>query len=231
MGTVLVLLTALAAVIYIIYYIRVSYRQEKAILVLFLQEFTLLLRRSAMYYGQMLKGKISFSTLFEITDASLYGKLAEVVKDPKIIETALDLRAQFFQVIRYANMASDELAKSDMPADKEIRKAHKSNATKYQSLAIIFFAGDMFVDGQFSRAGIDDIISKISSILKYLDHVNSRLDFLGPLVQLSPTLSDELTSTHNYVKLRTNELELIREKAHLLREKEKLLFSMNERKE
>ncbi|MGD8285902.1 MAG: hypothetical protein PVG08_17425, partial [Desulfobacterales bacterium] len=89
------------------YYDILSFRQQKALLVLFIQEFTLLLRRASMYYRQYIEGPVSFSTLFETSDSSTFIKLSEVTDNIKIIETALMLKSDFFQVLRHAERASE----------------------------------------------------------------------------------------------------------------------------
>lgn len=116
------IVTLIGPIVGIAYYIRVAYRQEKSILVLFIQDFTLLFKRSIMYYEQMLNGAQSYSTLFHISDSSLYSKLADVVKDPNTIENVLELEAKFFQVIRYADKASETIAKAIIAEDEKNRK-------------------------------------------------------------------------------------------------------------
>lgn len=81
-----------------IYHAFVLNRQEKAILVLLVQEFMLLLKRTKMYYGQMINGGISFSALFEASDPSTLVKLAEVSKNSEVIKKVIRLKADFFRL-------------------------------------------------------------------------------------------------------------------------------------
>jgi hypothetical protein len=83
-----------------------SSRQEKALILLFVQEFMLLFRRCTMYYEQMLKGSVSFSTIYEATDAGTLEKLAEKISDHNVMKKIIKIKADFFQVIRWAHRAS-----------------------------------------------------------------------------------------------------------------------------
>jgi len=208
----------------IAYYIRIAYRQEKSILILFIQDFILLFKRSTLYYEQMLSGAQSYSTLFHISDSSLYGKLADVVKDPNTIEKMLELEAKFFQVIRYADRASETIAKSIIADDENTEKHYQLAARKFQGLAIVFFIGDLIPDKNIYRNGIDGLVDKLAYILDYLEIVNSKVAFLNGLMKIFPQLYAEVNATTSLIKTRRSDLTQLREKLYVLREKERLLI-------
>lgn len=127
--------------------------QEKALLQTFIQEFLLLYKRCAMYYNQMTIGAISYSTLFEISDAGMVTKLAETTNEPPIIETVMRLKADFFQVIRWAHMMSKEVEttvwRTEPDPNDPSRKIKTKRTTtrsepdpEAQSKAMVFFVGE-----------------------------------------------------------------------------------------
>jgi len=228
-------------------------RQEKAILVLFLQEFALLLCRTKMYYRQMIGGGISFSTLFEASDASTFVKLAEVSKNSKAIDRTLKLKADFFQVIRYANKASEAAAKAHalqtlvaakekeleatgatkVKIEQEINK-EKQDATEYwieakmaQEMAIVFFMGDLQSEGVFHRNQYKKYIENIEYIITYLESLNSYSPISLYLLNFMPIIRKEKQALDNFVSLRREELALIKEILELLREKERASLEGN----
>jgi len=218
------LATLIGPFVGIAYYIRVAYRQEKSILVLFVQELILLFQRCTMYYAQILKGAQSYSTLFQISDASLFGKLSDVVKNPSIIEKTLELKAEFFQVIRYADKAWEVMAKASIATDDESKKQYKEAARHFQSLAVVFFVGDLIPDEGIFRNNIDRPIEKLTFIIDYLESVNSRPAFLGRFSKVFPNLYYEINATASFIKKTRSELTQLREMLYLLREKERLLI-------
>lgn len=152
----------IGGVIVVIYERYVSKRQEKALVMVFAQEFINLFSRCSMYYDQMLRGRISSSTLFEISDSATVTRLAELTGNAKILRAVIDLKTWFFQVIRHADMASAALALGD-----------NAKAAEHQALAIAFFMGDpVDSSGEFDRRRYESYIDSILSILDYLKDLN-----------------------------------------------------------
>jgi hypothetical protein len=228
-------------------------RQEKAILVLFLQEFALLLCRTKLFYKQMIDGGISFSTLFEASDASTFVKLAEVSKNSRVIDRALKLKADFFQVIRYANKASEAAAKANSlqtaveARTKELEtaratqvkinaaiKEEKQAVTQYwieakiaRGMAINFFMGDRQAGGVFKRNRYADYIENMKYIINYLESLNSYSPIFLYLLNFTPRIRKEKQALDDLVSLRREELTLIKEILELLREKERTSLEGN----
>ena len=118
-----------------------------------------------MYYDQMLRGRISASALFEISDSATVTRLAELTGNAKILRAVIDLKTWFFQVIRLADMASAALASND-----------QRKAVEQQHRAIAFFMGDPFGNsGELDRR----------RYLKYTDSILAILDYLKDLNQPS----------------------------------------------
>jgi hypothetical protein len=205
----------------------ISNRQEKAILVLLLQEFTMLLSRTTTYYEQSLNGNVSFSTLFEVSDSSTFTKLAELEKNSEIIKTALKLKADFFQVVRYANKASECIAQKKMAevsGNDELAKRKKEEASFAQAIALIFFLGDVYDNKVgFARNRYKTYIGNISLILYYLQELNTPPKFESFMLNLIPPFRNEIRSADEFIAEYRKQLEGQKEKLDLLREKEKLL--------
>ena len=189
----------------------ITKRQEKAALVLILQEYYMLLKRTTMYYEQMLKQKVSFSTLFEISDSSTFNKLVEVCKDNKIIKTVLRLKANFFQVVRYANKASESMALSNVAAasgNEKVAVSKQKEALFAQSMAITFFAGDLLVGGEFSRERHREYIQYFNTLLKYLQEINTPSPFGQLMNEIFPSLREESKNTDDFIDECRNMIEL-----------------------
>ena len=199
-------------------------RQEKAILVLLVQEFALLLQRTEMYYRQMLDAGISFSTLFEASDSSTFVKLAEVSTNTKVVESVLNLKADFFQVIRYANKASEAAAKAqvlksigkDEDADDKLKEAKIA-----QGMAVTFFMGNLMEEGLFHRNRYKEYINNLRYIINYLKTINELPWFFVHLLRFMPKIRWEKEALDNFVALRRKKLSQTKKELATLRENEK----------
>jgi len=196
----------------------VSYRQEKAILVLLIREFTLLINRTTMYYEQYLNNEISYSTLFSISDSSTFIKLAEVTKNKEIVEAALKLKADFFQVIRHADEASELLNQN-----KGVE------ALNSQSKALVFFLGDVYSKDEFKRIRYKRYLERVNFLLNYLHELNSPTWFNKCIIYICPSFRKEKITTDNSISKfrkdideRSNELDTFREIEKLREQKKKL---------
>jgi len=206
------------------YHDILSFRQQKALLVLFIQEFTLLLRRASMYYRQYIEGPVSFSTLFETSDSSTFIKLAEVTDNIKIIETALMLKSDFFQVLRHAERASEAvnmLLYAEASGSEELARQAEKKAKLAQQMALSYFLGEVFVNNQFHRYKYENYIGNINLLLDYLERLNTPSPPRRIIITLIPRLKRKEEDINLFVENRRKELALLREKIDLLREKEK----------
>jgi hypothetical protein len=202
----------------------VSLRQQKAILVLFIQEFTILLRRGSMYYQQYLEGPVTFSTMFASSDASTFNKLAEVTDNVKIIETALMLKSDFFQVLRYAERSSEAVSTllyAEASGDKDLAEQASGKARLAQQMALNYFMGDLLVNGRFHRYKHENYVSNINLLIDYLERINTPFRLKGLLISITPRLKRKKEDIELFIENRRKELSLLREKLDLLREKEK----------
>lgn len=207
----------------VIYHLYISNRQEKALLVFFIQEFILLFHRCTMYYRQMLTRKVSYS-IFGISDASSFIKLAEVIKDNRIIEAVLGLKANFFQVIRYADKASESIASYNTLTGQKQRQLAWQNAVNAQSTAIVFFVGEVYKKDKFYRREFENYIQKITLLLDYLEKINSPNFFMQLLINCFPKLKVQRNSVDRFIAGSKEGLELRKGLLELLRQKEELLL-------
>jgi len=148
-------------VIVVIYERYVSKRQEKALVMVFAQEFINLFSRCSMYYDKMLQSRMSPSTLFEVSDSATVTRLAELTGNAKILRAVIDLKTWFFQVIRHADMSLGAFALGD-----------NKKAAEHQARAIAFFMGDPFDGSGDERRRYLSYIDSILSILDYLKDLN-----------------------------------------------------------
>jgi len=168
----------------------VTYRQEKAVLVTLIQEFTLLIGRLTLYYTQYLNPErgVSYSTLFDLSDEASFIKLSEVARNKQIIQTALQLKADFFQVIRFADKASEALI-----------RGNQKDALSAQSMALVFFLGDKIPGDKFKRDRYKEYIKKINILLNHLQELNTLNWFNKLIINLTSSLKKELSTTDNFI--------------------------------
>jgi len=200
--------------------------EYKSLLLLLIQEYMLLLGRSTMYYNQFVDGPVSFSSLFQLSDNNTFLKLAQVSDNTDCIKVALELKADFFQVVRHVQRASehmskyiDEQVKGHKPlADEEFKKAKS-----WQSMAMNFFVGDQAIDGHFHRNRYGQYIEKITVLLDELKRLNSERTYW--------IFHSRKKVLDRYVKSEITKLEQMREKIRLIREKEEILYNEAESKQ
>lgn len=207
------LILALAAtVLLIVFYIHRTNRQKKALILLFAKEFMMLFDRCTGYYEQMLQGAQSFSTLFEISDSATVVKLGEVGIDISIIETIMILKADFFQVIRWAHMAT----KIDPTSQELIMDSGSRNR------AIAFFVGGTpLPDGSFGRVEYRKYKERIDNVLDYLEKINSEDFDLGKWLPILSNFREQRKALEDFVKKSKEDLNGFEKKLGKLRLEEK----------
>lgn len=73
-------------------------REKKALLLAYATELVEAFCRSVMYYKQHSEGRVSYSALYEATDAATLGKLASLVDNPDIIYAVVRLKERYCQI-------------------------------------------------------------------------------------------------------------------------------------
>jgi hypothetical protein len=168
-----------------------SFQQEKALILLFCQEFMLLYKRCAMYYEQMLKNSVSFSTLYEASNTGTIEKLAEKISDYDILRSIIKLKADFFQIIRWAHRASRQ-------------DAIDSGA---QSRAVVFFMGDVTaLDGSYGRTRYRLYRKDIDEVLNYLEWLDRKKNLLSLIDYLKQLLIGRRKSLKDFIAKSRTEL-------------------------
>jgi len=131
-------------------------REKKALLLAYATELVEAFRRTVMYYKQHSEGQLSYSALYEATDATTLGKLASVVDNPDIIYAVVRLKGRYYQVQQDVLEASKSAAESKFtretkwvtdetvlePDDK--REDSLLRVEQAQSKALAFFDEETF---------------------------------------------------------------------------------------
>jgi hypothetical protein len=131
---------SLAGVVVSIYYQRKRQGGERRSLILaFCVEFISTFERCVLYYKQKQKDLVSFSSLFDFTDSSILSKYASVCTRPKTIQSIVELKESFYQIRRHVEMASEFALKILEKPEGFEQEVLKKNASKAQSIALIFF--------------------------------------------------------------------------------------------
>jgi hypothetical protein len=221
---VITLLVALLAVAVAVKLMDLSAcRRQKALLVLFVQEFVLLIRRGATYYRQHLEGPAAAVRFFEAVDANTFARLCDVAGNMKVVETALMLKSDFHQVMRYADQAAEAISlKAAAQASGESALAAQANrkAEFATEMALNCFMGELRVDNTFFRAKYHDYISNIRFLIDFLENLNTPALPGSLLLPVFKRFRIEKTALDEFVAHRRRELILLEEKLDLLREKE-----------
>jgi hypothetical protein len=108
--------------------------------------------------------------------------------------------------------------------NEKVAVSKQRDALFAQSMAITFFAGDLLVDGEFSRDRHKEYIQYFNALLKYLQEINTPSPFGLLMNKIFPSLGEELKNTDDFINECRNMIELINDRLDLLREKEYLVF-------
>ncbi len=198
-------------------------RRQKALLVLFVQEFVLLIRRGATYYRQHLEGPDTAIPFFEAVDANTFARLCDVTGNMKIVETALMLKSDFFHVLRYAGQAAEACslqAAAEGAGETSLARQASHKAAFARRMALNYFLGELKVNGKFFRSKYHDYISNIRFLLDHLEALNQPRLPQSLLLSVVKRLRIEKTALDEFITQRRRELILLEEKLDLLREKE-----------
>jgi len=91
-------------------------REKKALLLAYATELVEAFRRTVIYYKQHSEGQLSYSALYEATDAATLGKLASVADNPDIIYAVVRLKERYTQIQQDVLEASKSAAESSVQA-------------------------------------------------------------------------------------------------------------------
>lgn len=121
---------------------RQSGRELRSLILAFASELTLAFERCVMYYEQARKGEISFSGLFDFTEASILSRFATVNTQPEVVTAIIDLKSTYFQIGRHVEEAARFAAQANRLAKGENEKAKLMKAASLaQGTALAFFLG------------------------------------------------------------------------------------------
>ena len=205
------------------YFSMVSHRQQKAVLVLLIQEFSLMIKRCTMYYSQSLNRTVSFSTLFEISDSSTFNKLVELTEDMDCIRHATEFKAGVFQAVRYANKASECMIQGTHHRihgrkNRAIKANHE--AAIHQTMALNFFIGEQKLNGKFYRNLYVNYLKNLEYLLNYLKRLNSEQKIINRIKKYKR----QKDSIDAFISVNQEMLLLITDLIELLKKKEQSVF-------
>lgn len=144
------------AVVNIYFTRRQSKKELKSLILAFASEFIFAFVRCVKYYEQSRKQEISFSGLFDFTDASILSRFAVVNTQPEVVAAIMDLKSHYFQIRRHVEDAGKFAVQANRLAeDEKDREKLMRAAVHAQGTALAFF---------FSS--YEDIVQKSSLILE-----------------------------------------------------------------
>ncbi len=119
---------------------RQQKKEFRSLILSFASELVLAFERCVMYYEQSKKGVISYSGLFDFTDASIFSKFAAVADKPEIVTAIMELKSIYFQVGRHVIEAAKSAAQAEGMAEDEDEKKRLLQAARHaQGRALAFF--------------------------------------------------------------------------------------------
>lgn len=135
------LVGALAACLFNIYFSkRQSKKELRSLILAFASELTLAFNRCVMYYEQAVEGSVSYSGLFDFTDASTLSKFATVNTNPEVVAAIMDLKSTYFQVSRHVDEAAKFATQAErITVGKHDKERFERAARHAQETALAFF--------------------------------------------------------------------------------------------
>ena len=123
-GTFLVIFTGVVAFSTVLYAVltsnlvsenkRMREDQIRSLIIAFLAELIYNFRRCVLYHEQLYVGGLATkSSLYELTDAGALSNLANVVDNPEVISTIVELKSHYYQIKRHTDIIASQIAERD----------------------------------------------------------------------------------------------------------------------
>jgi hypothetical protein len=133
------------ALVNILFAKRQAKRELKSLIIAFSAELVFAFERCVLYYEQSKKKMISFSGLFNFTDASILSRFAIVNNQPEVVAAIMDLKFHYFQIGRHVEDAGRLATQAERVAENEGQKEKLLKAaTHAQGTALAFFLGKSY---------------------------------------------------------------------------------------
>ena len=127
----------------IIYNGKQRKKELRSLILAFVSELVLAFDRCSEYYKQSYEGKISYSGLFDFTDASIFSRFSTVNPDPEVAEIIVELKSNYFHIKGHAEEAAKLISQaSRLARNSPESKKYKEAAMHAQGVAIAFFLTD-----------------------------------------------------------------------------------------
>lgn len=115
-------------------------KEAKCLIVAFGEELALAFERCVLYAQQQESGEVSYSGLFNFTDASTLSRLSAITDDPEVIQAIVSLKSTYYQVGRHVEDASRLIGQAArVPYDKVKRGELELAASHARDTALAFF--------------------------------------------------------------------------------------------
>lgn len=141
---------------------RRSAQEYRSLILAFALELVLAFERCVIYYEQSKKGEISYSGLFDFTDASILSKFAAVSKNPETVAAIVDLKSVYFQVGRHVEEASKFAAQANRLAEGEQEKTRLMRAALHAQGTALAFFNSSYEKAEKQTAQVIEAAKKIS---------------------------------------------------------------------
>lgn len=109
------LIAAFFGFLFSLYMIRRRDKQQsRSLIIAFLAEFIYNFRRCVLYHEQVHVADLATkSSLYELTDAGALSNLANVVDNPEVISTIVELKSHYYQIKRHTDIIASQIAERD----------------------------------------------------------------------------------------------------------------------
>lgn len=90
-------------------------QRSRSLIIAFLAELIYNFRRCVLYYEQLhVAGKVSKSSLYELTDAGALSSFANVIDNPEVISSILELKSHYYQIRRHTDPIASEIVEKEL---------------------------------------------------------------------------------------------------------------------
>jgi len=208
-------------IILYLYRLNKSYSEEKQIIKILIEKYLSHIRRFTAIYEEILLGESAqdghnlgniIQDMNDVLTLDAKKTLLSVIKDKSIYRRIIKLNGYFSRIKDWER----NISASDFQLSKSI--THSSSISRMLQA----FLGDVHqADGSFYRYDFKEYIEDITTILDYINRINSH--FLFPfLALLSSKSREEIGAVGNFIAVKESELDSLRwrlEKLRLLEEK------------
>jgi hypothetical protein len=182
-------------------------RERRSLIIAFAYELVFAFHRCVIYYRHDLAGKLSYSKLFDFTDASTLSSFATAGSKTELVEAIVFLKAIYSQVARHVEEASKYAADADRLAEGQEEKQRLKSAAEHGfRTALAFFLAEYQPDLY------EAIETKTEMVVNEAERIQRSRSIAGPAYLSS------VFNTAKSVKNRLDEIKTMKMSSNQLRE-------------